>query len=443
MLCLAKDPTAAAAAATSSSSMDDLLSLAASKKKKRHSNIQKYENDNSDESDDLLFDDVLGNIPIPTTGISVSDELEAMMTTEKFVTELVPMIMDEGTEKYSGVAMILTRPSCSDSFEPQRYLIALTQPKSSPTANATDESTAVTTSYTTTDYVLVDIPPYSDALLQDMKSFMGEHGRLVAMIITSRDGIHYDDAPAVYTTRRADLDQWKKAFDGEGVPIAIVGYRIDVPRDCRMMVTQILDGYGPFAWDENNRTFVETGRPLTIDTWDFDVSQDILTGKAVPPDDDQIPPEQHQDDLYSPESIRKKEENKQLLAIYTPGHTFGSLSFVFPERKICCSGYTVPVEDPRTSENDQDDMDVRSQGPVLDCRGYITTSRAGLSKQMQSARFLVDTYADRFDVILPSQGEPWFLPDLPMRQEVLRETLRQYQRIGDIYGQLGITSSDD
>jgi glyoxylase-like metal-dependent hydrolase (beta-lactamase superfamily II) len=278
-----------------------------------------------------------------------------------------------------------------------------------------------------------------------MKAFMGKNGRLVAMIITSRDAIHYDDAPAVYTTRRADLDQWKKAFENNdpepenGLPsVAIVGYRIDVPRDCRMMMTQILDGNGPFAWDENNRTFVETGRPLTIAAWDFDVTQDVLAGKTPPPDD-QIYPEE--DDLYSPESIRKKEENRKILAIYTPGHTFGSLSFVFPERKICCSGYTVPVEDPRTMEDD--DMDMRSQGPVLDCRGYISTSRAGLSKQMESARFLVDTYADRFDVILPSQGEPWLLPDLPMRQEVLRETLRQYQRIGDIYGQLGITSSDE
>lgn len=83
-------------------------------------------------------------------------------------------------------------------------------------------------------------------------------------------------------------------------------------------------------------------------------------------------------------------------------------------------------------------------GPALDCRGYITTSRAGISRQMGSAKKLVETYGDRFTVVMPNRGDPLFLDGtVEEREEVLVGILDQYKKIGEIYEQLGITGEDD
>jgi hypothetical protein len=83
-------------------------------------------------------------------------------------------------------------------------------------------------------------------------------------------------------------------------------------------------------------------------------------------------------------------------------------------------------------------------GPALDCRGYITTSKAGITRQIESARYLINNYCDRFEVILPSRGDPMFLDEKEdKRKSFLLGVIDQYKRIGDIYEKLGITSSDD
>ena len=322
----------------------------------------------------------------------------------------------------------------------------------------------------------MDVPPYSPQLVAQMQAFMGgrARGRLTAILVTHRDAIHYDEAPAVLATRRADLDLWRQAFanhgdddsDGDAAapPPAIVAYRLDIPRDCRHAVTQVLDGYGPFAWqeattadDKNNvnvssSAFVETGRPLTYHEWNHDVAQDVLSGKLAPDDaaaaattttaNGNKDGDDDDDDDYTPEKIRQREQGHRLLAIYTPGRTFGSVSYVFPEMGVCCSGFTLPVEDNRL-DDDNNYATGGTPGPVLDCRGYVTTSRAGIQRQTASATRLIQEYGDRFWVVLPSRGDPLFLDGVADRQAVLLETVEQYRRIGEIYEQLGITGASE
>ena len=80
-----------------------------------------------------------------------------------------------------------------------------------------------------------------------------------------------------------------------------------------------------------------------------------------------------------------------------------------------------------------------STGPALDCRGYITTNRGGVDKQMESAKKLVKTYCDRFDAVLPSRGDPLSLQgDYEQKIVLLLDILDQYEQIGRIYEELGI-----
>lgn len=377
----------------------------------------------------------LGNIQIPSTGISVTDELEKAQQ-DKFDSVLVPIT------GLPSAAQIVT--TANDGItEPVRYLVSLSPPQRLKGAsddeedNCEEESNEVDTSDPAAQsFVMVDIPPFSTKLLASMRKFLRE-GKLVAMLITSRDAIHYDEAPAVFTSRRSDLDGWVSAFP----EAQVIGYRLDIPRDCRDMITQRLDGYGPWALQEEdgkNVTFVETGRPLTYQEWDEDVAKQVMEEGTTPPDDDS---DEDDNDLYTPEAIREREEGKRLLAVYTPGHTFGSLSFIFPEIQACCSGYTIPIEDDRYDETIGN---TGGTGPALDFRGYITTSRAGMSRMMESARHVVDTYSDRFMTVLPSRGDPLFVGGSgENRKEALNDIIDQYDKIGKLYEQLGITLSDD
>jgi hypothetical protein len=376
-----------------------------------------FENDGKDD---------LGDIQIPSTGVSVQDEIESS-DRDRFESELVPIT---GYKKVA--AQIVTTATTRGSFEPVRYLISL--------SNNTEDTDGNRKAQKESTFVLMDIPPFSASLVAKIKAFMGENSQLAAILVTSRDAIHYDDAPAVYRMRRTDLEYWKKAFPG----LQIIAYRLDIPRDCRESVTQVLDGYGPFALDEsalswkgneNATLLVETGRPLTYKEWDHDVAQDILRGRKSLDDGNDDTAE---DDEYSPEAVRVKEQGKRLLAVFTPGHSFGSVSYIFPETGLCCSGFTIPVENTRDEEN----RGMDSAGPALDCRGYITTSRGGIAKQMESARHLVNTYCDRFNVILPSRGDPLMLyGEYDEKREELMEIIDQYDKIGKIYETLGITST--
>lgn len=400
---------------------------------RKEDNSQNFRDDNDD-------DDESGNVHIPSAGISISDEMEAAQQ-DRFATTIVPFdeeLMRPGVK----VAQLLTNSLNSGSLEPIRYLVGLTPASSA----ITDAKTA------TNSFVLVDVPPYSPQLAAQIRTYLGTlSGSLIALVITSRDAIHYDSRTA-YAIRKSDISSWK----GEFPDMAVVSYRLDTPRDCRESVTQVLDGNGPFALDDNamalnepnatHKILMETGRPLSYEEWDFGTAQAVMSGKQLPPDDEERPPAIDQEDLYSPQAIRSREEGKSLLAVYTPGHSFGSMSYVFPRIGVCCSGYALPVEDNRMYNEDNMFGRVGSDatGPVLDCRGYVTTSRAGVSRQMESARRLVNDYIDRFHIVLPSRGDPCFLRGTTgTRQRQLLDILQQYEKIGKIYEELGITTSDD
>jgi hypothetical protein len=294
------------------------------------------------------------------------------------------------------------------------------------------------------DFVMIDVPPYSKELHQKMQEYLAvNNGRLSAILVTCRDSIHYDEAPGVFSIRRADLDKWLKVLPSTST----IAYRLDVPRDCRELISQRLDGYGPFALDEvpsgpgtTNFTFIETGRPLTYAEWGQELAEDILAGKQTPPDDAVDEGKADDDDLYTPEAIRAREQGKRILAIYTPGRTFGSVCYVFPEIGLCASGFTIPIEDSRNDEN----LGLGATGPALDCRGYISTSKAGIARQTESARNLIQNYIDRIKVLLPSKGDPVFLDgSAKQRESWLMDIVKQYEKIGTIYEQLGITNRDE
>ena len=332
-------------------------------------------------------------------------------------------------------------------------------------------------------FALIDLPPYSDRLVHDIRSFMdpeynnnttvstssssdvtSSKANLDVILLTNQQCIHYDTSPGVYVKRKSELTKWKQAFPNAQV----VMYRLDIPRECREEVTQILDGYGPWGWEEVveeegdsgivevKNKFVETGRPLTIEEWDDDTKTKVLTQGELPPDDQVDNKEDSSDDdtsdeedeLYSSEAIRKREEKYRLLAVYTPGSTFGSVTYILPQRGICCSGHALPIESSGNTAiediYDEDDDFVSSsspvppQGPRLDYQGYLASS-ASRPRQMSSASALISSYIDRFRVILPARGDIVFLDsDENTRKRELMESVGLYQKVSDIYNRLGI-----
>jgi glyoxylase-like metal-dependent hydrolase (beta-lactamase superfamily II) len=305
---------------------------------------------------------------------------------------------------------------------------------------------------------MIDIPPYSESLANEIKYFMDPNfnktevgaspmkGKLDAILVTNQQSIHYDQSPGVYVTRKSDLEKWKKAFPD----VKVIIYRIDQPRDCRESVTQVLDGYGPWGWDETSDVgFVQTGRPLQIEEWDKTTASNVLKLGETPPDDkddDATDAREGNDDgMYSKEAIREREKNHDLLAVYTPGHTFGSITFVFPNRGICCSGYALPLESASADgfvdiedEETYPSAAVALQGPRLDYQGYIASS-VSRPRQMSSASKLINDYIDRFKIVLPARGDVVFLDnDVDTRKRELMENVGLYAKISEIYGRLGI-----
>ena len=161
--------------------------------------------------------------------------------------------------------------------------------------------------------------------------------------------------------------------------------------------------------------------------------------KGILPPEDKTEDDEIDETQYTPESIRNREQGKHLLAVYTPGHTHGTLSYVFPETNVVVSGFTIPIEDSGVVNDGQ------YVAPAMDARGYITTSGAGMVKQMESARHLVNTYGDRFGIVLPARDDPFFLDGLEEneRKSALLRIIDQYDKIGQVYSQLGIFSDDD
>jgi glyoxylase-like metal-dependent hydrolase (beta-lactamase superfamily II) len=357
---------------------------------------------NSD-ADEQAAEVIAGGVAIPKTGLSVNDEMMKLQNQEDFISRLFPL-------EIPGVAVIETVTSQTTSDEPMRYLVPLN--------NKRDKDGSGNSLY-----AMVDCPPYSESLVNQMKAHM-KNGKLFTILITCRTNIHYNEAQAVYTTRKSDLLKWKKAFPD----VRIVAYRLDTPRDCREMVSQQLDGYGPWALE--NGIFQETGRPLTVEEWDEETQKRVIDNGDVPPDDDV----EDLDDLYSPQAIRNREENKDILAIYTPGHTYGSVTYIFPNSKLCCPGFTLPVEDTRSGENNY------GAGRKLDFSGYLTTNMGDIDRQVESGRRLVMTYGDRFDVVCPARGPSVNLEayGTEEKQRLLLDMISDFHELGRVYNSLGI-----
>ena len=63
---------------------------------------------------------------------------------------------------------------------------------------------------------------------------------------------------------------------------------------------------------------------------------------------------------------------------------------------------------------------------------------------MESAQTLVHNYIDRFNIIFPTRGDPYYLDGtIWERQDKLMEIIDQYNKIGQIYERLGIVSDND
>ncbi len=398
---------------------------------------------------------ISGNVNVPKTGISINDEMTEMQNTEKFLMKLFPL---EKNGNGAAAIQTVTRDTASD--EPMRYLVPLGVYEESNGANADankdemdvsdegddrkeddNEHNLNENSNTMKQFAMVDVPCFSQDLVAQMKSFMGTGSTLSHILITCRNGIHYDEAPAVYVTRKSDLRSWKKAFPAAKV----IMYRLDTPRDCKPLITQMLDGYGPWALNNGDAEsesevglFQETGRPLTVLEWDEDVQASVLDDGEMPPDDQEDGEDDADAALYTPQAIKERELNKEILAIYTPGHTYGSVSYIFPQSKICCSGFTIPVEDVRADASAAGIP--RGAGPKLDYSGYLTTNTGGLDRQVESARHLASVYNDRFEVVLPSRGPPVSLGGYTAegRSRILHDMLNEFAKLGQVYESLGI-----
>ena len=385
------------------------------------------------DAEEEAAENLAGNVNIPKTGISINDEMTALQNAEKFLTQIFPL------EK-NGVAAIQTATVGTASDEPMRYIVPLNDYQKDGDADEdndvdtdTDVDTDVDTTIATSErYAMIDVPPFSEDLVSQMKAFMGEKGSLSHILVTCRNGIHYDEAPAVYVTRKSDLAAWKKAFPSTN----IVMYRLDIPRDCKSIVDQSLDGYGPWAFYDESGRFNETGRPLTIMEWDEDIQASVLDDGETPPDDEEQDLED--DYLYTPKAIKEREAGKEILAIYTPGHTYGSVTYIFPQSKVCCSGFTIPVEDTRAGASVVGIP--RSAGPKLDYSGYLTTNSGGIDRQIASARHIASVYNDRFEVVLPARGPPVSLGGYSVeeRSRILHDMLSEFAELGRVYGQMGI-----
>ena len=339
----------------------------------------------------------------------------------------------------------------TSSDDPIRYLLPLSSSSDDEDEDEDED-----------EFVMIDVPPYSQELHAQILTFLNKNKKNksnsiqqpLAILITNKNSLHYDESPAVYTSRNSDLKLWIQAFPD----IEVVMHRIDIPRDLNdvmevtmrdendeayikrtPIITQVLDGYGPWAWDMETNSFVESGKPLTVLEWDDDKITEFFEAGMEGSDDETS----EQEELAQ---IKAKEEGKSLLAVYTPGHTMGSMSYILPNTQICASGFTIPPPE---------------QSRSLDYKGYISTNRATIERQVQSARDLNVNYVDRFAFVLPSRGNYMDLNDQmssvedddskkdsekqnqgskEQKQQHLDDIIALFEKIGNIYDSLGITN---
>lgn len=388
--------------------------------------------------DESEGEELSGNVNIPKTGVSVNDEITDLQMKEKFVSKLFPL------EK-TGIAAIQTATVDTISDEPMRYLVPLKVIEGSTVQIDDAGESHKHDTHHECEYAMIDVPPFSEELANQIITFTSNNdGRMTHILCTSKNGLHYNESPAVYVSRKSDLLLWKKAFPD----LHITMYRLDTPRDCRDVVTQRLDGYGPWAMestninDSNNENmkFIETGRPLTKMEWDEGTQIRVLDNGESPPDDDvnDTHPDDADDSSFTPVAIKKREENKDILAIYTPGHTFGSVTYIFPHTKVCCSGFTFPVEDTRPGASSTGMPN--GAGPKLDFSGYLSTNEGSIERQIESGRHIANIYSDRFEIVLPSRGPPINLGpyNINERCRMLHGILTEFEQLGKVYSQMGL-----
>jgi len=124
--------------------------------------------------------------------------------------------------------------------------------------------------------------------------------------------------------RKSDLSLRKEAFPG----VEIIMHLNDMEKDLQGSITQVLDGYGTWAWNEMMGKFDETGHKLVILNWDRDKivrlysSSDEINATALALRKAEIDPSQVID-------APTNEVNRGILAVYTPG-------------QLCFSGHTLP-----------------------------------------------------------------------------------------------------
>ena len=70
--------------------------------------------------------------------------------------------------------------------------------------------------------------------------------------------------------------------------LKVVDYRLDIPRDCTQLVSQKLNGYGPWVWSDTDGAFEETGRPLVTKEWDVLAVKTMLQKGILPPLDTEV-----------------------------------------------------------------------------------------------------------------------------------------------------------
>ena len=248
-------------------------------------------------------------------------------------------------------------------------------------------------------FIMVDVPKYSKTLEKQIRQFCDGNPPL-AIVVTNQNSIYYDDAPGGLIVRRSDAIKWTEAFQG----IEIVVHRHDIFRDFQKVVTQRLDGYGPWGINLETGKFMDLGHPLqTIDGLDgFEMEFDVEN--YVSPEIEEI-------------NVRENKNSKSCIAIYTPGHSFGSMCLIVPELEAVCSGNTIPPVNL-----------LEGKRLRMDSQGIVTTNRAGIIRQAESVQNLIDGYADLFQLMLPSRGALQRFPsDLSKRKEMITKLIGKFE----------------
>jgi glyoxylase-like metal-dependent hydrolase (beta-lactamase superfamily II) len=420
---------------------------------------RKYNNTNTDEGNNDDADDE--TTTLSGKGISVDDWLSSRKVKVNTKFTIIPKITGASTSSEVGCIQVE-----QGDLPINRYVIPL--PSSGTTEKHNQQNDY--------NYYMIDIPPFSQKLVQEIRLFLkkqthpqqGEEeesidyfsttngtntktkrrGRssssssssstnlnqkstppkahqptLRAILITCKTSIFYSEAPGtVYAMRKSDLSLWKEAFPG----VEIIMHRNDMEKDLQGSITQVLDGYGPWAWNETTGKFDETGHKLVVLNWDRDKimrlysSSDEINATELALREAGIDPNQVID-------VRANEANRGILAVYTPGHTMGSMCYVMPPLELCFSGHTLP--------EDQFRDNVRFDG-----LGTVSTNKAGLLRQVDSALHFAETYVDRFHTIFPSRGNVIYLPkdDLEQRRSSLKLAITQFGKVAKAYSDLGI-----